>query len=144
LHILISAAGLDVLIIEKNEDHLKSAQEILNTNLKREISRWAMTESEMKSILSRIKWSLEIDDVKMLILIIESVEENFQLKRLIFKKLDETAKPGTIFVSNTSTLSLTKISEITNRSDKIIGDAFSKSCSKSTFGRIDKRNGYIG
>ncbi|MBL1211723.1 MAG: NAD(P)-binding domain-containing protein [Ignavibacteriae bacterium] len=120
----ISAAGLDVLIIEKNDKHLKSAQDLLSANLKREISRWAMTESEMKSILSRIKWSLEIEDVKNADIIIESVEENFQLKRLIFKKLDEIAKPHTIFVSNTSTLSLTKISEITNRSDKIIGMHF--------------------
>ncbi len=120
----ISAAGLDVLIIEKNEDHLNSAKEALSNNLKREISRWAMTESEMKSILGRIKWSLDIDEVKNADIIIESVEENFQLKRLIFKKLDEIAKPDTIFVSNTSTLSLTKISEITNRSDKIIGMHF--------------------
>jgi 3-hydroxybutyryl-CoA dehydrogenase len=120
----ISAAGLDVLIIEKNEDHLNSAKGVLTNNLKREISRWAMTESEMKSILGRIKWSLNIDEVKNADIIIESVEENFQLKRLIFKKLDEIAKPDTIFVSNTSTLSLTKISEITNRSDKIIGMHF--------------------
>jgi 3-hydroxybutyryl-CoA dehydrogenase len=120
----ISSSGLDVLIVEKNEEHLKSAQESLNGNLKREIARWAMTESEMKSILGRIKWSLDINEVKNSDIIIESVEENFQLKRMIFKKLDEIAKPDAIFVSNTSTLSLTKISEITNRRDKIIGMHF--------------------
>ena len=120
----ISAAGLDVLIVEKNEDHINAAKENLASNLKREISRWAMTESEMKSILSRIKWSVDMNSVKTADIIIESVEENFQLKRLIFKKLDEIAKPDTIFVSNTSTLSLTKTSEIMNRSDKIIGMHF--------------------
>ena len=55
---------------------------------------------------------------------IEAVDESLQLKRLIFKKLDEVAKPESIFISNTSTLSLTQISEITQRKDKIIGMHF--------------------
>jgi 3-hydroxybutyryl-CoA dehydrogenase len=46
------------------------------------------------------------------------------LKKSIFKSLDEIAKPNTIFISNTSTLSLTKIAEVTNRKDKIIGMHF--------------------
>lgn len=50
--------------------------------------------------------------------------KNFQLKRLLFKKFDEIAKPETILISNTSTLSLSKIAEITDRPDKIIGMHF--------------------
>ncbi len=121
---VLSSAGLDVLIIEKNQDYLERSQESLKNSIEREISRWAMTQSEMKSILSRIKWSLEIEEVADCDLIIEAVEENFQLKRVIFKKLDEICKPETIFISNTSTLSLTKIAEITSRPDKIIGMHF--------------------
>jgi 3-hydroxybutyryl-CoA dehydrogenase len=92
--------------------------------MKREISRWAMTESEMKSILGRIKWSTNIEEIAECDLMIEAVDENFQLKRLLFSKMDELAGPDTILVSNTSTLSLTKIAEVTNRKDKIIGMHF--------------------
>lgn len=120
----MSSAGLDVLMIEKNEDFLEQAKVNLKSSIEREISRWAMTQGEMKSILSRIKWSLNIEEVADCDLIIEAVEENFQLKRLIFKKLDEICKPETIFISNTSTLSLTKIAEITSRPDRIIGMHF--------------------
>ncbi|NMB83437.1 MAG: 3-hydroxybutyryl-CoA dehydrogenase, partial [Ignavibacteria bacterium] len=86
--------------------------------------RWSMTQSEMKSILSRIKWSVEISDVADCDLIIEAVDENYDLKMKIFKELDKIARPNTIFISNTSTLSLTKIAEVTNRKDKIIGMHF--------------------
>lgn len=120
----VSQAGLDVLIVEKDEKHLKSAEERLQATMKYEISRWAMTESEMKSILSRIKWTSDINEIADCDLIIEAVDENFQLKRLIFSKMDELAPPDTILVSNTSTLSLTKIADVTNRKDKVIGVHF--------------------
>ncbi len=120
----ISAAGIDVVIIEKNEERIEKSQESLKASLEREIARWAMTQSEMKSILSRIKWTTDKNDIPECDLIIEAVDENYELKKKIFKELDEIAKPQTIFISNTSTLSLTKIAEVTNRKDKIIGMHF--------------------
>ncbi|MEG8947188.1 3-hydroxyacyl-CoA dehydrogenase family protein [Rosettibacter firmus] len=120
----ISAAGIDVVIIEKDEDRIEKSKENLKASMEREIARWAMTQSEMKSILSRIKWTLDRNDIPECDLVIEAVDENYELKRKIFKELDEIAKPQTIFISNTSTLSLTKIAEVTNRRDKIIGMHF--------------------
>ncbi len=120
----ISAAGIDVLIIEKDEEHLERAKKELAESMNHEIARWGMTESEKKVILSRIDWSIEIMDVAECDLIIESVTEDFRLKQLIFRTLDEIAGPETIIISNTSTLSLSKIAEITDRPDKIVGMHF--------------------
>ena len=120
----ISAAGIDVLIIEKDEERAEKSKENLKASMEREISRWAMTQSEMKSILSRIKWATDYSEIPNCDLVIEAVDENYDLKKSIFKSLDEIAKPNTIFISNTSTLSLTKIAEVTNRKDKIIGMHF--------------------
>jgi 3-hydroxybutyryl-CoA dehydrogenase len=78
----------------------------------------------MKSILSRIKWTTDRSEIPECDLVIEAVDENYELKKQIFKELDEIAKPDTIFISNTSTLSLTKIAEVTKRPDKIIGMHF--------------------
>jgi len=120
----VASAGIDVIIIEKDEKHLETAKTQLNNNMLHEIERWAMTESEMKSVLSRIKWSLDLEEASDCDLIIEAIIENYQLKRVLFKKLDEIANPNTIFVSNTSTLSLTEIAEVTNRKERIIGMHF--------------------
>lgn len=120
----IAGAGIDVIILEKTEKYLESAKEQIQKSMEYEIGRWTMTSGEMKSIMSRIKWTLDFEDIKTADIIIEAVDESFQLKRLIFKKLDEIADEDTILISNTSTLSLTQIAEITDRKDKILGMHF--------------------
>jgi 3-hydroxybutyryl-CoA dehydrogenase len=117
----ISAAGLDVLLIEKNEKHLKHSQHALSEYMDREIKRWAMTKSDKKAILSRIIWDTNFEKIGDYDLIIEAVDEDFNLKVKIFTELDKTANENCIFVSNSSTLSLTKISEKTSRPEKMIG-----------------------
>ncbi len=117
----IASSSLDVLIVEKAEEILELAKKNLSNSMDREIARWAMTKSEKKSILGRIKWTTDIHEVKEYKLVIEAVDEDIHLKRMIFRQLDEIANQETIFISNTSTLSLTKIAEVTKRADRIIG-----------------------
>ncbi len=120
----VASSGMDVLIIEKDKDNLRHAKHSLGESIDREIKRWAMTSSEKKSIMSRISWETSNENINDYDLIIEAVDEDFDLKCSIFKKLDQTARKDIIFVSNTSTLSLTKIAEATQRQEKIIGMHF--------------------
>ncbi|MGE5496742.1 MAG: 3-hydroxyacyl-CoA dehydrogenase family protein, partial [Syntrophothermus sp.] len=120
----VSSSGVDVLIVEKDEEHLSCSKQNLSEAMDREISRWAMTKSEKKSILSRIKWTIDINEIADCDLVIEAVDEDLELKKAIFRQIDAIALPGTILVSNTSTLSLTKIAEVTKRTDKIVGMHF--------------------
>jgi 3-hydroxybutyryl-CoA dehydrogenase len=117
----ISSAGMDVLILEKDDDQLNKSKTMLSDSMDREIKRWGMTKSEKKAILSRIKWNTTLDKIDDRDLIIEAVDEDFDLKVRVFALLDKKAKNDCIFVSNSSTLSLTKISETTSRPDKMIG-----------------------
>jgi len=116
-----SSAGLDVLIIEKNEKQMKHSKNMLSESMDREINRWGMTKSEKKAILSRIIWDTSLDKIGDRDLIVEAVDEDFDLKVKVFTELDKKANDHCIFVSNSSTLSLTKISEKTSRPDKMIG-----------------------
>lgn len=119
-----SQAGLDVIIVEKDEPSAERSKKRLSESMDREIQRWGMTISEKKAILQRIKWTTDINEVKECDIIIEAVDEDLKLKQEIFKKLDSICPPETIFVSNTSTLSLSKIAEGTSRGDKTIGMHF--------------------
>lgn len=120
----VAASGIEVVLIEKDGVHLENAKVSLTDSIDREIKRWVMTESDKKSILSRITWECKLEKAKTCDLIIEAVDEDFALKQSIFKQLDKIALQDAIFVSNTSTLSLTKIAETTTRPEKIIGMHF--------------------
>src|SRR5574338_210231 len=120
----VASMGLDVVIVEVDPEKLENAKTKLVDTIDNEIKRWAMTKSDKKSIFSRIKWETDLSSVKDCEIIIESVQEDFDLKVDIFKRLDAIVNPEAIFVSNTSTLSLTNISESISRPSKVIGMHF--------------------
>lgn len=57
-------------------------------------------------------------------LVIEAVPEEMELKLEIYTLLDKFAKPGSIFASNTSSLSITEMATLTFRPEKCIGMHF--------------------
>lgn len=120
----VAGMGLEVIVVEVDQEKLDKAKTNLTDAIDTEIKRWAMTKSDKKAIFSRIKWEIDPQTVKDCEIIIEAVQEDFDLKVKIFQALDKIANPDTIFVSNTSTLSLTKISESISRSSKVIGMHF--------------------
>jgi len=120
----VASMGLEVVIVEVDSEKLENAKTKLNDNIDSEIKRWAMTKSDKKSIFSRIKWETDINTVKDCEIIIEAVQEDFDAKVKVFKQIDKIANPEAIFVSNTSTLSLTNISESISRPTKVIGMHF--------------------
>lgn len=134
----ISSAGIEVIVIEKTQERLEWAKNQLADNIDKEIKRWAMTNSDKKAIFSRITWEVDINKISDCDLVIEAVDEDFDLKVKIFKNMDSIAKKEAIFVSNTSTLSLTKISEFTNRANKVIGIHFLNPVPKVTVVEIVK------
>jgi 3-hydroxybutyryl-CoA dehydrogenase len=56
--------------------------------------------------------------------IVEAATEKFEIKAEIFRDLDRLARPGVILASNTSSISITKLAALTERSDRVIGMHF--------------------
>jgi 3-hydroxybutyryl-CoA dehydrogenase len=75
-------------------------------------------------ILNRIKGTTSYDDFKDVNLVIEAAYESMEVKKDIFKKLDEVCPSDTVLATNTSSLSITEIAASTKRADKVIGMHF--------------------
>lgn len=116
--------GMEVLLIEKDQDTLQKSLAEIGEYLDREIARWALTESEKRALMSRIKGTTGYKDITKQHYALEAVSENLDVKQSIFKKLEAHCLPETIFITNTSTFSITELASFTNRPDKFIGMHF--------------------
>jgi 3-hydroxybutyryl-CoA dehydrogenase len=118
---MLAAKGLDVVIIERSDERLAYGLQMIEVSLDKQIEKWALTGSEKKLILSRIHSATNYDELSSCELIIETISEDLEAKKEVFKRLDAICGADTILASNTSTLSLTELASATNMPDRIIG-----------------------
>lgn len=127
----LSAHGLNVIIVEKDDHRAQLSIDGIAENLDREIERWAMTSGEKKSLLSRIKATADLEEIAHTDFVMEVVDENFLLKQVLLTKIADIIPEDTILASVTSTLSLTKIAKAIPHPERIIGLHFSNPVPKT-------------
>jgi len=121
---MLAKHSLDVYMLEISKDRLEHALHMIEVSLDKQIEKWAITSSEKKLILSRIHAISEMEELTGCELIIESITEDLDKKKEIFKQLDQVTSSNTILASNTSTLSLTEIASATRSPERVIGMHF--------------------
>ena len=122
---LVSArSGFEVIINDVRKIIVRNALKKIGGLLTKNVLMRKMTEGEKKQVLYKIKSTTKLRDVKDCDLVIEAINENVNLKKKLFKKLDGFCSESTIFGSNTSSISITELATVTNRPDKFIGIHF--------------------
>ncbi len=117
--------GYPTVLVDIKQEFLERALNTISTNLDRQIKKGTLTAEEKEQTLQRISLRTDLATaVKDADLVIEAVNENFELKQSVFRALDEHTKPTAILASNTSSISLTKIAACTKRPALVIGMHF--------------------
>nr|XP_018671351.1 peroxisomal bifunctional enzyme-like isoform X2 [Ciona intestinalis] len=120
----LGTMGKIVYVFEMNKTSLDSGVNALYDILHRLVQRKLMTQQNMQQLKAAIIPSHNYNDLHDVDLVIEAVFEDKQLKKTIFKKLDEVCKPSAILATNTSSLNIDEIASVTKRPDKVIGMHF--------------------
>lgn len=116
---LAISTGNNIILKSRSEDSLERALNAISKNLSKE-----MEPNRMQIALNRITTTTKYEQLATSDLIIESVVEDFQIKKAIFKKLDSICEPTTILASNTSTLPISKLSNGLKHPERVIGMHF--------------------
>ncbi len=117
-------SGFNTFILDLNEDFLKRGLETIESNLQRQVKKEKINQSEMDSALGKIKSITDYDDLSVCDVIIEAATENQSVKEKIFTSMDSVCKTDAILATNTSSISITAIAEVTSRPEKVIGMHF--------------------
>ena len=118
-------AGYEVFMRDIEDRFVQGGLNIIKKNYERAISKGKMTKEQADAFLSRVKGTLDLaEGVKGAQVVIEAVIENMDLKKQVYKELDQLCAKETILATNTSGLSITEIASMTKRPEKVIGMHF--------------------
>lgn len=121
---VLAQQGHEVIMRDLEEAFVAKGLSLITKNLDKLVQKEKITAEAKAQALSKIKTSIKISDAADSDLIIEAAVENMDIKKKIFKELDEICKPSAILATNTSSLSITEIASATKRQDKVIGMHF--------------------
>ena len=113
--------GIPVTIIEQSQENLDKGLGIIRKNYENTANKGRITFEDVEKRTDLIKGSTDINDLSNCDLIIEAVFEKMDLKKDIFKTLDNIAKKGAILATNTSALDVNEIAAQTSRPEDVIG-----------------------
>lgn len=116
--------GLNVIMNDIADQFVDRGFDTISKNLDRLVAKEKLTADQKAEILSRIKKSTNLEDMKDADFVVEAAVEREDLKLGIFRKLDEVCKPDVILATNTSSIPITRIAGATKRADKVIGMHF--------------------
>lgn len=117
--------GYNVSIRDMNDDLVKRGMGKMREMIATGVNRGKLTPKEAEDIVKRTKGVTDVAEaVRDADLVIEAVFEDLDLKKKVFKELDEHCPPHTILASNTSVLSITAMGAATKRPDKVVGMHF--------------------
>lgn len=104
--------GIDVLLYDFKPVQLAKTQKIINSFLQKKVDKGKLSSQEKEVVLKRIQLAEDLGDkVRQCDFVIEAIFENFEAKVQLFKQLDKVCNPEAILISNTSTLSISKMAE---------------------------------
>jgi 3-hydroxyacyl-CoA dehydrogenase len=119
-------ANADIPVVLKDVD-----QKFVDAGIEKARSLWQgrvdagkMDADEFERKLALITGTTDYSAFGDVDFVIEAVPERMGIKQVVFSELDEATPGHAILASNTSSLSITEMAEVTSRPDKVVGFHF--------------------
>ncbi|MBL1113537.1 3-hydroxyacyl-CoA dehydrogenase family protein [Streptomyces sp. 110] len=117
-------AGWDVVLRDVTDEALRRGTDTIRASYDKFVSKGKLEAEEAERALGRITTTTDLDAAADADVVVEAVFEKIEVKREIFRTLDELVKDDTILASNTSAIPITKIAAATRRPERVVGTHF--------------------
>jgi len=117
-----AAAGHKVTVVEQDQKLLTSGMQRVEDYVKRAIGRAHIDEAKAEVIRKQLRGTTDFAEAcKNADIVVEAVYEEPSVKEKVFSIIDKLSPKDTIFASNTSSISITRLAKATHRPDKVLG-----------------------
>lgn len=121
---LAAQIGCDVVMRDIEDAFVERGMKNIDRFLSKSVEKGKLESKEKDAILGRITGTTDMSRLKDVDFVIEAVIEDLELKKSVFKELDELCRPEVVLASNTSSMSLTEIAAATKRPENVCGMHF--------------------
>jgi 3-hydroxybutyryl-CoA dehydrogenase len=117
-------AGIEVLLRSRKQDTADAMVAALTKSLDKQVEKGKLEAGERDQVLSRVTATHDLHALTDCDLVIESVVEDLEVKKALFRQLDLVVKDDAILATNTSTLPVVELAVVTERPDRVCGVHF--------------------
>ncbi|MCH7531354.1 MAG: 3-hydroxybutyryl-CoA dehydrogenase [Gemmatimonadetes bacterium] len=117
-------SGFDVIVREVTDELLEKGEARIRKSMERAVQKEKLTAEDRDAALGRLSFTTEVPDLQGCDIVIEAIVEELAAKNALFGELDSLCGGGTIFASNTSSLTITDMAAATSRADRFVGMHF--------------------
>lgn len=119
-----AVAGFPVLLQDLNAEALARAKAGIATSLERLSAKGRIPAETATAAIARIETATDVASLEGRDLVVEAIVENVEIKSKLLQRLDTICGEATIFASNTSSISLTRLAAASIRPERVIGMHF--------------------
>jgi 3-hydroxybutyryl-CoA dehydrogenase len=113
--------GYGVFLHDTSPEFLQAGVGKIHKGLERDVEKGRLSTDQKGQAVARLKPTTNLAAFAGIDFVIEAVTENFEVKASVFRALDEACGPDSIFASNTSSISITKLAAVTRRPAQCVG-----------------------
>ncbi len=118
-------AGFRVTMRDVEQRFIDGGMNTIRKNLLREVEKGKKTKEDMEEAIGRIRPTLNLKEAAGdADVVVEVVIEVMEVKKQVYKELEEVVPASCLFFTNTSGLSITEMASITSRPERFIGTHF--------------------
>ncbi len=121
---VFAQAGFTVRVHDVATGALDKARQTIERSLAKFVEKGKLPAADRDAALGRLTMSTEMESLRDADYVIEAVAEDEEIKRAIFRRLDEMLRKDVIIASNTSSISITLLGAATSRPDRVLGMHF--------------------
>ena len=119
-----ASIGKKVILCDIKKEFVEKGVQSIEKNLNRAVSKEKISQDKMDVTLSNISTSIDNKELENCDIIIEAIIEDVNIKKQLFEKLGEICKESTILASNTSSIPIGILAEVSGRPQNVVGMNF--------------------